>query len=77
MNSFMLAILSCFFVWFSALHVVAVEETDRIQPTENPYLWRIEGETPSYLFGTIHLPDPRVTTFHPEVVKAIRGADAI
>lgn len=41
--------------------------------------WKIEsaGSTaPSYLFGTIHTDDARVTTFPPAVALAIRSVDA-
>jgi len=38
-----------------------------IQPTQNPLLWRIEGTVPSYLYGTIHIPDQRVLAV-PDVV---------
>ena len=44
---------------------------------EKPFLWKIEGSEPSYLFGTIHLPDPRVTTFHPSVEKAFGKSDYV
>ncbi len=39
-------------------------------------LWKIEsaGTAPSYLFGTIHLSDPRVTTLAMPVQKAFDGA---
>ncbi|QTN31906.1 TraB/GumN family protein [Akkermansiaceae bacterium] len=45
-----------------------------------PLLWKIEGkglETPSYLFGTIHLGSEQVTTLHPEARKAFDSADAL
>src|ERR1700675_4439038 len=41
--------------------------------TEKPFLWRIEGPVPSYLYGTVHVPDPRVLEL-PEVVR--RAFDA-
>ncbi|MBI5850119.1 MAG: TraB/GumN family protein [Planctomycetes bacterium] len=47
------------------------------KPPERPFLWRIDGETPSFLFGTIHLPDERVTTLHAEVEAAIERCDAL
>jgi uncharacterized protein len=48
-----------------------------IQPTQKPLLWRIEGPVPSYLYGTIHIPDQRVLTL-PEVVnKAMAVSDAV
>ena len=45
--------------------------------SERPFLWRLEGPTPSYLFGTIHLPDERVTKFGPAVRAALDGCDAL
>jgi uncharacterized protein YbaP (TraB family) len=41
--------------------------------TAKPFLWRIEGTVPSYLFGTVHVPDARVLEL-PEVVR--RAFDA-
>lgn len=38
-----------------------------------PYLWVIEGPPRIYLFGTIHLPDPRVMDF-PAVVRAAHAS---
>ena len=42
-----------------------------------PFLWRIGVEPPSYLFGTIHLPDDRVLDLHPAVAGALDGADVV
>ena len=44
-----------------------------VQATDKPFLWRIEGTVPSYLYGTVHVPDPRVLEL-PEVVR--RAFDA-
>lgn len=44
---------------------------------ERPLLWRIELPTPSYLYGTIHLPDERVTTLPDVVTAAIDGSGAL
>ena len=44
---------------------------------QSPLLWRIEGPTPAYLFGTIHIPDPRVTTLHPAAEQAFASADVV
>lgn len=49
----------------------------RIRPTQRPFLWMIEGDTPSFLYGTIHVPDPRVTTLPTVVEKAIEVSDAL
>ena len=40
-----------------------------------PFLWRIEGETPNYLFGTAHIADKRVLELHPVAKKAFDDAD--
>ncbi len=40
----------------------------------HPFLWKVTGENEFYLFGTIHLPDPRVTKLPEEVVDALEGA---
>ena len=48
-----------------------------------PILWEIEKESDlgagesGYLFGTMHVSDPRVTTLHPAVKRAFDESDAI
>jgi uncharacterized protein len=42
-----------------------------------PFLWRIEGPVPSYLYGTIHVPDQRVTTLPPAVEQAFKSSTAV
>jgi uncharacterized protein len=44
---------------------------------EKPFLWRIEAPVPSYLFGTIHVPDERVTTLPPVVQQVLDSVDAL
>lgn len=44
---------------------------------EKPFLWRLETPVPSYLFGTIHLPDERVTTLPPAVDGVVDAVDAL
>jgi uncharacterized protein YbaP (TraB family) len=41
-----------------------------------PFLWVVEGPTRIYLFGTIHLPDERIT-LPPAVKDAHAAADAV
>lgn len=41
----------------------------------NPFLWRIEGDPPSYLYGTIHIPDDRVLAFPQLMGDAFEAAD--
>jgi len=45
----------------------------------NAILWKIEkdGHAPSYLFGTVHLTDDRVTNLSPAVTKALGDAKVI
>ncbi|TVR44405.1 MAG: TraB/GumN family protein [Planctomycetota bacterium] len=52
--------------------------TEEINPPDHPFLWRIsgiDGGPDSFAFGTIHLSDPQVTTFHPQVLAALEAAD--
>jgi hypothetical protein len=49
-------------------------ELDRVI---KPVLIELDTEPPSWLFGTIHLPDPRVTRLHPEAAQAFDRADAV
>ena len=44
---------------------------------EKPFLWRIETPVPSYVFGTIHLPDERVTTLPATVDAVVDAVDAL
>jgi uncharacterized protein YbaP (TraB family) len=44
---------------------------------KNPFLWRIEGPVPSYLYGTIHVPDPRVTNLPAAVEQAFAASGAV
>jgi len=42
-----------------------------------PFLWKIEGEKPSYLFGTIHVSDDRVLAMHPVAREAFENSDTL
>jgi uncharacterized protein YbaP (TraB family) len=42
-----------------------------------PLLWRIERQPPAYLYGTIHIPDPRVLAFPPAVQHALEGSQIV
>jgi uncharacterized protein YbaP (TraB family) len=75
-NGIRRAIGASTFLIASLLGPVGAQEERTVQPTENPLLWRIETTPPSYLFGTIHLPDERVTTLHPAVDRALDEVDA-
>jgi uncharacterized protein YbaP (TraB family) len=53
---------------------VLAQDTDSVQ---KPLLWKIQGEKAHYLFGTIHIPDPRVTTLPALVTQAIASSDVV
>ena len=36
-----------------------------------PFLWRVDGPSPSFLFGTVHSADPKVKVIAPAVLKAL------
>ena len=47
---------------------------------KSPMLWEITGKTlqkPSYLFGTFHSKDPKITTLHPSVILALDHSDTL
>lgn len=52
-----------------------VAAQDRLESVQAPMLWEIVGETPSYLFGTIHITDDRCTTLHPAAKEAFEKCD--
>ena len=80
----LLALAPVLLAWLPAQNLPAQNLPAQNLPAQNnepkpglPFLWRIEGAVPSYLFGTIHLPDERVTTLHPAVDQAIEDCDAL
>jgi uncharacterized protein YbaP (TraB family) len=48
-----------------------------VRPTEHPFLYRIEGSPPSFLYGTIHVPDERVLALPRSVRLALKRADVL
>src|SRR5690606_33901337 len=53
-------------------------EADAV-PDGHGRLWRVEkdGVSPSFLFGTMHLSDPRVTVLPPAAEAAFAGAGSV
>src|SRR5262245_58602487 len=47
----------------------------QIRPTQKPFLWRIDAPVPSYLYGTVHVPDSRVLELPEVVQRALDAAD--
>lgn len=55
-------------------------DLEKLKHPVKPMLWKIEGKElkkPSYLFGTIHLSDSRLTTLHPLAQQAFEQANAV
>ena len=53
------------------------DNDEDINVTVNPLLWRIEGENPSYLYGSIHLADEGIVTLPHVVIDAFGSCDVI
>src|SRR5678815_172924 len=70
-----LELFSCAALILCLVAVIAGAQTQpaQVRATDKPFLWRIDGPVPSYLYGTVHVPDPRVLDL-PEVVR--RAFDA-
>ena len=61
----------------AAQRAVDVTDAESIVPTEHPFLWRIEGNPPSYLYGTMHVGDPRLLALPDVVTEAFDSSDAL
>ena len=47
------------------------------RPWKKALLWRIEGPKPSYLLGTIHVPDNRLEPLLPSIDRALTSSDVV
>ncbi len=56
---------------------VAAAQQPAPKPWTKLFLWRIEGPQPSYLFGTMHLPDARATHLPPPLVDALSTTNGV
>jgi uncharacterized protein YbaP (TraB family) len=54
-----------------------IDKSQDMNVTSNPFLWRIERETPSYLYGSIHLAREEVLTLPDVVMEAIDNSDTV
>jgi len=59
------------------LLLIPAAEARDLDRVLKPALVELDTEPPSWLFGTIHLPDPRVTRLHPDAASAFEQADAV
>jgi len=57
--------------------VLAAALAGCVRPTAHPLLWRVDGDRASYLYGTIHLPDPRVLARPTAVEAALRECEVV
>ena len=48
-----------------------------VRPTDKPLLWMIDTQPPSYLYGTIHVPDERVLALPDIVERAFAASDVV
>src|SRR5262245_21105772 len=60
----------------SAISLGAQIAPSQIRATDKPFLWRVEGAVPSFLYGTVHVPDQRVLEL-PEVVRRALGVSDV
>lgn len=65
------------FIAISTLLGTAPAQAQEVQPIQHPMLWKIEVEPPSWLFGTIHIGDPRVLALSETVEDALYDCEAL
>ena len=65
---------------FGVFSLSAQEKSNDPLPPHFPLLWKVadkEGNSKGYLFGTIHLADPRVANFPKSVSEAVESCDVV
>jgi len=55
----------------------ADSKQSELEVTSNPLLWRIEGDNPSYLYGSIHVGTEEILTLPDVVMNAIDEVDVV
>ena len=64
---------------FSVVLTAAVGK-DKPITIQHPFLWEFQhdgSEVTSYLFGTIHVNDPKITQLDPQVLTAFKASDCV
>ena len=51
---------------------IIIIKNEELFASKRPFLWGIEGDKPSYIFGTIHLGDERILTLPDVVIERIQ-----
>ncbi len=68
---------------FAQVAEIAPAEKELLKDLKHPVhpcLWEVTGKDlkkPSYLFGTCHVSDPRITNLHPKAKKAFEKSDTV
>jgi uncharacterized protein YbaP (TraB family) len=70
-------LLACLALTVSFWFAAAWGTAEVVRPTERPFLYRIEGKSPSFLYGTVHMPHARVLALPRSVRLAHRKASAV
>ena len=66
------------FVSFSYVFLQSdTNETENLNVTKNPLLWMIEGDNPSYLYGSIHIGNKDILTLPDVIIEAIDDTDIL
>ncbi len=72
-----LALVACTKTDKSTAAGIEEQKITHVSPCAHPLLWKIHGQRPSYVFGTIHVPDDRVLALSKSVTNAIDGCDEL
>lgn len=81
----MLTLIILILIIFAGIFVIVnstddkdeIKEDDEISYVTEPFLWKIEGDNPSYLYGSIHLPYDNILTLPDVVFEKINECDKI
>ncbi len=76
---FMTRVLSVLLVSICAVRPVLAQD-DQTVTIQQPFLWEFspaDSDVRSYLFGTIHVNDPKITQLHPQIDAAFDSATAV
>lgn len=73
-----ISIKTNFIIFVVSLLLLLLSTFVSAETIQKPFLWKIEGESAtSYLFGTIHFADERITALHPSVEEAFKESEYV
>jgi hypothetical protein len=73
----LVVVLSLSIVLFLGVSTDNVDNYSDMTLTTEPFLWKIDGENPSYLYGSIHVPSKEILTIPSVVIDAFNEADVV